>query len=44
MFTVVVRFLGLTLIKFEINLILLIKPYLYTAKKSRRKDKYFENE
>ena len=33
MFTVVVRFPGLTLIKFEINLILLIEPNLYMAKK-----------
>ena len=30
-------------IKFEINLIFLIKPFLYMTKKSRQKFKYHEN-
>ena len=40
----VVSFLGCDVINFEINLIFLIKPFLYMTKKSRQKFKYLENE
>ena len=35
---------GCDAIKFEINLIFLIKPFCYMTKKSRQKPKYLENE
>ena len=35
---------GCDVIKFEINLIFLIKPFSYIIKKSRQKLKYLENE
>ena len=35
---------GCDVIKFEINLVVLIKPLCYMAKKSRQKLKYLENE
>ena len=35
---------GCNVIKFEVNLIFLIKPFQYMTKKSRQKLKYLENE
>ena len=35
---------GCNVINYEINLILLIKPFLYMTKKSSQKFKYLENE
>ena len=40
----IVYFLACDVINFEINLIFLIKRFFYTAKKSRQKFKYLENE
>ena len=39
-----VCFPGCDVINFEINLTFLIKPFLYTTKKSGQKFKYFDNE
>ena len=39
----VVCFPGCEVINFEINLIFLIKPFFYMAKKPREKFKYLEN-
>ena len=35
---------GCDVTNFEINLIFLIKPFLYMIKKSRQKNKYHENQ
>ena len=40
----IVCFPGCDIIGFEINLIFLIKPFLYMTKKSRQKFKYLEKE
>ena len=40
----IVCFPGCDVITFEINLIVLIKPFYYMTKKSRQKFKYLENE
>ena len=37
-------FSGCDVINFEVNLLILIKPFFYLTKKSRQKFKYFENE
>ena len=42
--TAIVCFPSCHIIIFEIDLILLIKVFLYMTKKSRQKFKYFENE
>ena len=44
MYIAVVCFPGCDLINLEINLIFLIKPFLFMTKKSRQKFKYIENE
>ena len=41
--TAIVCFPGCDVINFEINLILLIKPFFYLTQKSRQKFKYLEN-
>ena len=44
MCTAIVFFPGFDVIKFEINLFFLIKPFFYMTKNSRQKFKYLENE
>ena len=41
---ITICFLGYNVIDFEINIIFLIKPFLYMSKKSRQKFKYLVNE
>ena len=40
----IVCYPGCNVIDFQINLIFLIKPFLYMTKKSRQKSKYLQNE